>query len=106
MNVDQIINVGSVASEFQTNPLSEAISNQQPAQIDKTFSDWLVDQAESLNQKAMASEAAVAGVAGGKVENLHQIILGMEKAKQSFELAVQVRNKLLEGYQEILRMQV
>lgn len=102
MNIDQLMNVGAISTELQ----GSSVSQLEQTQEGKNFSAWLVDQAEALNEKALASEVSVSDVANGKVENLHQIIIGMEKAKQSFELAVQVRNKLVEGYQEILRMQV
>ncbi len=42
----------------------------------------------------------------GDVENLHQVMMSLEKAKLSFELVVQVRNRLLEAYQDVMRMQV
>ena len=41
-----------------------------------------------------------------RIDNLHQVMLSLEDAKLSFQLMVQVRNKLLEAYQDILRMQV
>lgn len=102
MNIDQLMNVGAISTELQ----ASSVSQLEQSHEGKNFSAWLIDQAENLNEKALASEKSVFDVASGKVENLHQIIIGMEKAKQSFELAVQVRNKLVEGYQEILRMQV
>lgn len=103
MNIDQIVNVGSLTADMT---VGSSMQSNMADQASKPFSSWLVEQTENLNQLAIASENAVAEVAEGNVENLHQIILGMEKAKKSFELAVQVRNKLLEGYQEVLRMQV
>jgi len=42
----------------------------------------------------------------GETSNIHDVLLSIEKAKLSFELGLQVRNRLLEGYQEIMRMQV
>jgi flagellar hook-basal body complex protein FliE len=101
MNINQIQNISSVMPDM-------SIDSLQSAQVDntKTFSDWLVDQSSELNQLAINSEEAVKEISSGEVDNLHQIILGMEKAKLSFDLAVQVRDKLLEGYNKILRMQV
>jgi flagellar hook-basal body complex protein FliE len=42
---------------------------------------------------------------GGNVP-LHQAVIAMEEANVSFQLMVEVRNKLLESYQEIMRMQI
>lgn len=70
------------------------------------FGDYLVEQAKSLNTQAIETDVLTARVISGETENLHQIISAIEKTKTAFDLAVQVRNKLLEGYQEIMRMQV
>jgi flagellar hook-basal body complex protein FliE len=43
--------------------------------------------------------------AGGDV-SLHQAVISMEEANVSFQLMVEVRNKLLDAYQEIMKMQV
>jgi flagellar hook-basal body complex protein FliE len=48
----------------------------------------------------------VARLAAGDTDNLHQVMIALEEAKLSFQLMVQVRNKLLESYQDILRMQI
>lgn len=71
-----------------------------------SFSDYLVEQAKSLNAQAIEADVLTAKVISGETENLHQVISAIEKTKTTFDLAVQVRNKLLEGYQEIMRMQV
>lgn len=42
----------------------------------------------------------------GEADSLHQVMLSISKAKTSFEFVVQVRNRLVEGYQEVLRMGV
>lgn len=101
MNINQIQGITSLMPEL-------SVDSTQNIQADdtKTFSDWLVEQGTELNNLAINSEEAVKQVSSGDVDNLHQVILGMEKAKLSFDLAVQVRDKLLEGYHKILRMQV
>jgi flagellar hook-basal body complex protein FliE len=42
----------------------------------------------------------------GQTSNLHEVIVAMSEADLSFRLMMQVRNKLLEAYKEIMRMQV
>lgn len=70
------------------------------------FSTWLSREMSALNSQLENADSLVQQLAVGKNTNLHQIMMGLEQAKLSFELAVQVRNKLLEGYQEIMRMQI
>lgn len=42
----------------------------------------------------------------GEVDNVHQVTIASEQAKLTLELAVQVRNKIIDAYQEIMRMQI
>ena len=55
--------------------------------------------------KAAASDA-VQGVLTGQGVPLHRAMLSVEEANVSFQLMVEVRNKLLESYQELMRMQI
>ena len=61
--------------------------------------------AEVSNKQAAASATVGEMAAGGNVP-LHQAVIAMEEASVSFQLMVEVRNKLLESYQELMRMQV
>ncbi len=70
------------------------------------FSDLLketIAQASELERQAQALDARLA--LGESVE-LHDVVLAAEKARLSLDLVVQVRNKAIEAYQEIMRMQV
>lgn len=51
-------------------------------------------------------ETAALGVAAGSVANLHEVMLNLERARLSLELMVSLRNRALEAYQEITRIQV
>ena len=70
------------------------------------FSDWLLNQLERSETAIKTAEAEVQKLALGETENLHQVMIALSKAKTSFELTVQVRNKLLESFQEVMRMSV
>jgi flagellar hook-basal body complex protein FliE len=70
------------------------------------FGTWLSQQIGSVNQYAAEAETQVRQLAVGEAANLHQVMMSLEKAKLSFDVVVQVRNKLLDAYQEIMRMQI
>ena len=70
------------------------------------FSTWVEQQLKVTNQEIIQADSGVRRLALGEGENLHQVMLGLEKAKLSFELITQVRNKFLEAYQDLLRMQI
>ena len=71
-----------------------------------SFANWLAHKMETVNSQLQQSEYQVQQLATGEADNLHQIMMSLEKSKLEFELVLQVRNRLLEGYQEIMRMQV
>jgi flagellar hook-basal body complex protein FliE len=60
---------------------------------------------EVSRQQAVAGEA-VNGLVSGQNVSLHQTMIAMEEASISFQLMVEVRNRLLDSYQELMRMQV
>lgn len=59
-----------------------------------------------VNQKQIESKDMVNGLLTGKDVSLHQAVIAMEEASVSFQLMTEVRNKLLESYQELMRMQM
>jgi len=70
------------------------------------FGEWFANEMQALNQQILTSETNLEKLATGEMNNLHEVMISLEKAKLSFQLTVQIRNKLLEGYQEIMRMQI
>jgi flagellar hook-basal body complex protein FliE len=46
------------------------------------------------------------GLVKGETKNIHETMIAIEKANVSFNMMIQVRNKLLSAYQEIMRMQL
>jgi len=59
-----------------------------------------------VNDLQTQSDKAIQGLASGENKNLHEVMISMEKASISFQFMSSVRNKALEAYQEVMRMQV
>lgn len=68
--------------------------------------DTLLGELQQLNSQMHANDQAIQSLALGGTDNLHQVMMTLERTRLSFELALQVRNKALEAYQELMRMQV
>lgn len=77
-----------------------------PAAPGSGFDDWLHAQLAEVNRQVATGEAGVRNLATGGEGNLHDVMIDLEKAKLSFELILAVRNKSLESYQELMRMQI
>ncbi len=93
------------------NPALKTLANQatKPIQADDQSGDFgklLMDVIKEVNSSQNnASEMQNAFMTGQNVE-LHELMISMERAGLAMELTLQVRNKILEAYQEISRMQV
>jgi len=77
----------------------------QPAAMEgagKFFSELI----SKVNDLQVQSDQAIQGLASGENKNLHEVMISMEKANVSFLFMSQVRNKAIEAYQEIMRMQM
>ncbi|MBI2308410.1 MAG: flagellar hook-basal body complex protein FliE [Rhodocyclales bacterium] len=70
------------------------------------FSARLQSELSAVNTKLETAEAGLRDLAAGKQGNIHHVMLALEDARMSFQLLAQVRNKVLESYQELLRMQI
>ena len=78
----------------------------QANQPGRSFSHFLGEMTQEVNAKKAAASDAVQGVLTGQNVPLHSAMLAIEEASVSFQLMVEVRNKLLDSYQELMRMQI
>jgi flagellar hook-basal body complex protein FliE len=70
------------------------------------FGEVMQKLTEDYSAKQQQADALVLKAAVGEPMELHEAVLAMEQANLSLHLALQVRNKLVEAYQEVMRMQV
>lgn len=70
------------------------------------FGQILKDSVAEVNKLQLDAGKAIENLASGKVENVHEAMIAMEKASVSFNLMLEVKNKLLSAYDEMMRMQV
>ena len=71
-----------------------------------SFANVLKEAVSGVNQDQLKSEQAVNDFVSGKDTNLHNTLLSLEKADVSFKMMMQVRGKLMEAYQQIMRTSV
>jgi flagellar hook-basal body complex protein FliE len=81
--------------------------------INKTLKETNASFGETLQQavndvNALQQEAgkAVERMVTGEATDLHEVMIAVEKAKTSFDLLMEIRNKAMDAYREIMRMQV
>lgn len=71
-----------------------------------SFSSMLQQGLAHVNGLQSAADEALWRLAAGQSDNLHEVMIAVERASIALELTIAIRNKLVEAYQEIMRMQV
>lgn len=61
---------------------------------------------QEVDSKLKAGESLRTGLLSGEPVNLHQATIALQEASVSFSLMMEFRNKIMEGYQELMRMQI
>lgn len=72
----------------------------------KGFSTVLEDLVKQADEMQKESTEKVQGFSDGSGEDIHDVMIAMSKADLSFRMMLEVRNKLVEAYQEVMRIPV
>lgn len=70
------------------------------------FSKLLVDKINQVNELQKQSDQAISALAHGKTDDIASVMLAVEKADLALRLFMQIRNKVLEAYQDIMKTQI
>lgn len=77
-------------------------ANAQGAEFGKLVQTGL----QQINQQLLTSQTDLQQLALGDVQNLHHVMIRLEETRQHFQLFMQLRNRLLDAYQELMRTSV
>jgi len=72
----------------------------------EAFASSLVEAVQRVDGAQKGADEQVQAFVAGEQENLHEVMISMNEAQLKFQLMTEVRNRTLEGYQELMRMQV
>jgi len=70
------------------------------------FEKFLKEKLDNLNETQIKAEETTNNFIAGEEKNIHNVMLTTSEAKLSLDMAIEVRNKIVEAYQELNRMQV
>ena len=87
-----------VRPNFSINPVQQAQSS--------SFGKALQQSLEQVNRLQLEADANINDLATGKQTDIHQTMISVKKASVSFELMMQIRNKVISAYDSIMRTQV
>lgn len=71
-----------------------------------SFDDFLKNALDKVNNLQKNSENDTKLLALGEVENVHDVTIAAEKAKIALQMTLTIRNKVVDAYKEIMRMQI
>jgi flagellar hook-basal body complex protein FliE len=101
---------GTAASEMNVAREMQAQGMQPPSEVGEaggsSFADMLKSSVGKVNEMQTQADTAIDNLVAGRTKNISETMLAIERADTSLKLAMQVRNKILDAYREIMRMQV
>lgn len=100
--IEAIAALGALDGAQATGALSTPSDVAQP----KGFTEVFEHQLGQVNQDLAAAETSLQKLAAGEPIELHDVMISLETARISVQTMIQVRNRLVEAYQEVMRMQI
>ena len=73
---------------------------------DATFTDVITGLLKDTNAQQLQADNAVQDLITGQATSVHEVALSVAKADLAFRLVLEIRNRLIDSYQEVMRMQV
>lgn len=87
-----------------TSQLSQSENNKTPHEIQQQFSHILSDVIQKINDTQIVSDRETEKLINGQTTNLHDVMIAAEKASVTLQVSLEIRNKVIEAYQEVMRM--
>ncbi len=81
-------------------------ANKSAEDATSNFSDLLDGFVSHVNELQNKANTAIDDMASGQPANVNEVMVAMEKAKISFDMLLQIRNKMLDAYKQIMQMQM
>lgn len=88
------------------NEISQSPSISKSAVPGASFADTLGTAVQQVNQMQKTADKAMTDLATGKTDNVADVMIQTEQADIAIKLMMQVRNKIIDAYQEVMKMQV
>jgi len=79
---------------------------QTPGQVQENFANILKQSIENMNNVQAVSDQKTEALVNGNIEDLHEVMIAAQKASITIDATVQVQKKVIDAYNEIMRMQV
>jgi flagellar hook-basal body complex protein FliE len=78
----------------------------EPSTNSDSFANMLTDSIQQVNRLQVEADSSINDLTTGRQTDIHRTMIAMEKASISFELLMQIRNKVMSAYDKIMRMPI
>ncbi|WP_055668120.1 flagellar hook-basal body complex protein FliE [Desnuesiella massiliensis] len=101
MKINEFVPSGKIFDSMSVDTKKNNIGSES-----ENFADMLKNNLDKVNEKQLSSEELSQKFLRGEDVDIHEVMIASEEARISLQMAVQIRNKLVEAYQELNRMQL
>lgn len=101
-----INSIGTINSLMPSKSIFEAKEAESPNYSKIPFADYLNQALNETNNLLVGSEKISSEFAAGITDNIHAVQIAAEKADTALQFTLQIRNKIMDAYSEIMRMQI
>jgi flagellar hook-basal body complex protein FliE len=106
LSIENLANMLQIGDPARVSGESTRGGTATSGQAGSSFADILKNSFEQVNEQQQQADQAIRELVAGRNKNIHETMLAIERADSSLKLMMQVRNKVLDAYREIMRMQV
>ncbi|HCJ12452.1 MAG: flagellar hook-basal body complex protein FliE [Verrucomicrobia bacterium GWF2_51_19] len=103
---DQVMSKTADVGNALAKPISIEVNTADVKQKAPSIGSLFDDLIHSVDDKSKESSEALKQAFSGQSSNLHQTMIAMQESEVAFTLMLEVRNKLVEGFQELMKMSV
>lgn len=93
-------------SPLSLTPSTPAADTSEISKASRSFSSLLTSTIKEVEKQQSEGEMAINKLNSGQAKNLHEVMIAVEEADISMRMLVQMRNKAIQAYEEIMRMQI
>jgi len=97
------VDIKKISPEIRSQLLEQVRDKKTP---EAGFKEMMNSFLSDVNELSLDVDRKIEDFAAGRIKDVHQVMIAVEEADVAFKLMMEVRNKLLKAYQELMRMPV
>jgi flagellar hook-basal body complex protein FliE len=101
-NINPLESLNGVSNTGTTGKLKQAAGKNDGVSFKKTMSNFL----NEVNTMQVKADESIQKMAAGEITDVHQVMNSVQEANVAFNLMMEIRNKVIDAYKEVIRMRI